>query len=135
MTLSIGQVAEKTGLSPYTLRYYEKEGLLPFVSRNRSGIREFKEEDMEWLSVITCLKNVGMPIRDIRAYIDLCMEGDMTLEKRLEIFRAQQQVIDAKLEELMRYKKKIDYKVWYYETAVEAGTESIHKNGCELPDE
>lgn len=126
MRYSIGQAAEKAGMTAHTLRYYDKEGLLPFVERTPSGLRSFKEGDFEWLGVINCLKNTGMSIKDIKVFIDWCMEGDTTLEKRFEMFRRQKEIVQAQIDELQKYMDKIDYKVWYYKTAVEAGTESIH---------
>jgi DNA-binding transcriptional MerR regulator len=130
MTCSIGEAAKKTGLTPYTIRYYEKEGLLPFVDRNSNGIREFKESDFEWLAMIECLKGTGMPIKEIGEFIGWCMEGDGTLQKRLDMFLKQKEELEIKMTELQKYMEKINYKIWYYTTAVEAGTESIHKNGC-----
>ena len=59
-----------------TLRYYDKEGLLPFVERSSGGIRMFQEKDYEWLKVISCLKKAGMSLKDIREYINLAMQGD-----------------------------------------------------------
>ncbi len=130
MKYSISEVAKITGLTTHTLRYYEKEGLLPFVDRSSSGIREFKESDLEWLSVITCLKNSGMSVKRIKGFIDLCVEGDNSLEERLKIFIEHKKVVEEKMNELQKYMEKIDHKIWYYTTAVEAGTEKIHKNEC-----
>lgn len=129
MRYSIGQAAEKAGLTAHTLRYYEKEGLLPFVERTPSGLRSFKESDFEWLAVINCLKNTGMSIKDIKMFIDWCVEGDTTLEKRLEMFKRQKELVQAQMDELQKHMDKINYKVWYYETAVKAGTESVHNTG------
>jgi len=134
MKCSISEAAKKTGLTPYTIRYYEKEGLLPFVDRNSNGVREFKESDFEWLAMIECLKGTGMPIKEIGEFIRWCMEGDDTLQKRLDMFLKQKKELETKMSELQKYMEKIDYKIWYYTTAVEAGTESIHKNGCEQID-
>lgn len=78
---SISQVAEKMGVSASALRFYDEEWLLPFVERV-NGRRMFKCEDFSWLRVINCLKNTGMPIKEIRHYISLCLEGDTSLEDR-----------------------------------------------------
>ena len=91
MGYSIGEAAKKAGLSAYTLRYYDKEGLLPFVERTPSGFRIFKDSDLEWLAVISCLKSSGMSIKDIKKFINWCMEGDSTLEKRLNMFKKQKE--------------------------------------------
>ena len=79
MLYTVGEMAKKFDIVPSTLRYYDKEGLLPFVERSGGGIRMFKESDSEWLSVIECLKKTGMTIREIRQFIDWCIEGDSTI--------------------------------------------------------
>ncbi len=125
MGYSIGTVAEKTGLTTHTLRYYDKVGLLPFIERTPSGQRCFKDSDFEWFAVISCLKNTGMSIKDIKTYIDWCMEGDSTLEKRLEMFRKQKELVTAQMEELQLHMDKINHKIRYYETAVAASTQTV----------
>lgn len=128
MTYTIAQASERTGITAHTLRYYDKEGLLPFVDRSPSGIRQFKDSDFEWLSVISCLKNTGMQIKDIKIFIDWCMEGDSTLEQRLQMFKERKDEAEKQLHEIQKSLDKINYKILYYETAVNAGTEDIHKH-------
>ncbi|OPJ56124.1 MerR family transcriptional regulator [Clostridium oryzae] len=128
MTYTIRQVAEKMGVTVPTLRYYDKEGLLPFVDKKPNGTRVFKDEDFEGLAVISCMKNSGMPIKDIKKFMDLCNEGDSTLKERLGIFLERKKVVQKQIEELNNIMKTINHKIWYYETAIEAGTEEIHKN-------
>jgi Predicted transcriptional regulators len=130
MEYSIAKASEKTGLTPHTLRFYDKEGLLPFVARTASGIRIFQDSDIEWLSLITCLKNTGMSIKDIKVFIDWYQEGDATLEKRLMLFRHQKEIIEEQMKALNQYMEKINYKIKYYETAVAAGTEAIQEKCC-----
>ncbi len=114
-------------MTAHTLRYYDKEGLLPFVDRSPSGLRKFKESDFDWLAMINCLKNTGMPIKQIKKYIDYCFQGDATLNERLEIFRKQKESVENQIAELQTHLKRIEYKIWYYETAVAAGTEAVHQ--------
>lgn len=130
MTYTIAQAAAKAHLTAHTLRYYDKEGLLPFIERSNSGNRIFKDEDFESLSIINCLKNTGMSIKDIKTYIDWCMEGDSSLNKRLNVFLKQREALLAKMKELENHMKTVDFKIWYYETAIEAGTEAIHEGSC-----
>ena len=85
------------GVAPSTLRYYDKEGLLPFVERSGGGIRMFKGEDIEWLSIIECLKKTGMPIKEIKQFIDWCIEGDSTIDKRLELIDRQRERVQKKI--------------------------------------
>lgn len=128
MLYTVGEIAKKMGVAPSTLRYYDKEGLLPFVERSDGGIRMFKDADLEWLSIIECLKKTGMPIKEIKKFIDWCSEGDSTIEKRLELIDSQRDALLRKMEELQKNLKILDYKHWYYETAKQAGTCKIHEN-------
>ncbi len=109
-------------VAPSTLRYYDKEGLLPFVERSSGGIRLFKDSDFEWLSMIECMKQTGMPM----TFIDLCMAGDSTLSERLNLIRRQQKVVHAQMAQLQGTLDRLDYKEWYYLTAQQAGTCAIH---------
>ena len=105
-----------------TLRYYDKEGLLPFVGRSPGGMRMFQEKDFEWLQVIGCLKKAGMPLRDIRGYIELAMQGDTTINERLAMFRRQQDALRAQMQQLQDTMQVLEYKCWYYETAQKLGS-------------
>ncbi|MBZ4669848.1 MAG: hypothetical protein PWQ76_787 [Clostridiales bacterium] len=122
MYYTIGEIAKKINVSPHTLRFYAKEGLLPFVERSESGIRMFKDEDFQWLTIIECLKKTGMPIKDIKTYMDWLIEGDSTIDKRLEMFKKQKEAVEKQIEELKETLKLLEYKCWYYETAKKAGT-------------
>lgn len=115
MGYSIAEVAEKTHLTPHTLRYYEKEGLLPFVDRNDSGNRHFKDKDLEWLELICCLKNTGMSIKKIKEVIALYLEGDDTLEIRREIFIRHREEVLNQITELQKNLDKINCKINYYD--------------------
>ena len=85
MRYSIGDVAEEMNLPTSTLRYYDRKGLLPFVDRDSAGRRSFKDNDLNFLQVIECMKKCGMTITEIRHFIDLCMQGDVTLMGRYEL--------------------------------------------------
>ena len=76
-----------------TLRFYDKEGLLPFVERFPDGIRMFQDTDLEWLQIIGCMKKAGMSIRDIRQYIEQAQQGDDTIALRLVILHRQREVL------------------------------------------
>ena len=91
MYYTVGEMAKRLGVAPSTLRYYDQEGLLPFVERSASGIRVFKESDYEWLQVIGCLKKTGMQLRDIKTFIEMAMQGDQTIEPRLALITKQKE--------------------------------------------
>ena len=113
MIYTVGEMAKLLGVPSSTLRYYDKEGLLPFVERSANGIRVFHEKDYEWLQVISCLKKAGMSLKDIREYIHLTMEGDSTIDERLQLFYKQRQLLQAQMEELQHTMDVLDYKCWY----------------------
>lgn len=116
---SISEAARRCGLTTHTLRYYDKEGLLPYVDRTASGIRVFKDSDFEWLKLIGCLKNTGMPIKNIREFIDLCMAGDATAEKRLEFLKNHKVEVVKQMHEVRMHINTINKKIAHYEMVVE----------------
>ena len=128
MVYTVGEMAKRLGIPASTLRYYDKEGLLPFVERSSGGIRMFQEKDFEWLRVIGCMKKAGMSLRDIRHYIELAMRGDDTIDARLELFRHQREVLQQQMDELRHTMEMVDYKCWYYETAKASGTIRVPKS-------
>ena len=125
---TVGEMAKMLGVPASTLRYYDKEGLLPFVERSAGGIRMFRESDLEWLRVIGCMKKSGMSLRDIRQYMELVIQGDDTIDARLEMFRRQRKTLETQMAELQHTMDMVDYKCWYYETAQKTGTIETPKN-------
>ncbi len=123
MSYTISEAAEKTGLPPSTIRYYDKEGLLPNIKR-KNGIRVFEDMDLRLMGLLTCLKNTGMPIKRIRDYVELTSKGDDTLQERYEIIKAQRQFVLDQIEQLQYYLEELDFKDWYYNKALAAGSES-----------
>lgn len=93
MRYTIGEVAEKLNIPNSTLRYYDKKGLLPFVDRDQAGRRSFKDNDLNFLEVIECMKKCGMTIKEIRYFIDLCMAGDVTLDARYQLLADEEQAV------------------------------------------
>lgn len=110
MTYTISQVAEKTNLSVYTIRYYDKEGLLPFVDRE-NGVRVFHDQDVEWIDLICCLKHTGMPIKDIRTFIQYCMDNDAVVDKGLEILIQHKHNVEQQIRDTQRNLETIEYKI------------------------
>jgi len=115
LTYSIKDVSKIFGLSIYTIRFYDKEGLLPFVSRNKSGNREFTESDLDLLKVICCLKNSGMQIKDIKKYIDFCMEGASTIDARKKLLLEHRKEIMKQMDDLNKNLGIVDFKIEMYE--------------------
>ena len=128
---SIGQAAEMFGMPISTLRYYDKQGLFPNMERV-SGIRKFSEAEIEALRVIECLKKAGMEIKDIRQFMDWCVEGPSIYPQRKELFETQK----AHMEEIARMNRTLDmlkFKCWYYEQAIRDGNEE--KLAAMIPNE
>lgn len=123
MVYTVGEMAKELGVPASTLRYYDQEGLLPFVERSGGGIRIFGEKDYEALLVIECLKKSGLSIKEIKSFMGMVREGDASLAQRLELFKGRREAAQKQLEELERTMALLDYKCWYYETALAAGTE------------
>lgn len=134
---SIGEVAKLFDIPASTLRYYDREGLFPDVKRSNGGIRVFTEAEIETLKMIECLKVTGMQIKDIKLFLDWCLEGDATLEKRRDMFYERKAAVEKQMEDLQKSMEMIQYKCWYYETACAAGSEAaLHKIALDdLPEE
>ena len=133
---TIGDAAAELGMPASTIRFYEKNGLIPNQQRSSDGRRLFNEDDLEWMRFVERLKVSGMPIKEIREYIQLYLAGDSTIEERRRIVYERRDAIDAQLEELKLARDFIDYKCWYYDVARETGTCDTPKNMPfdELPD-
>lgn len=127
---SIKEISEMLGLPASTIRYYDKQGLLPFIERSEGGYRRFSEEDLGLLKMIECLKKTGMPIREILQFTRWLQQGDASLRERYEMFLERRKAVEKQIEQLQETLKVIDYKCWYYETALKAGTEAVHSDLC-----
>lgn len=128
MLYTIGEMAKLLNIPASTLRYYDREGLLPFVERSSGGIRMFKDSDYEWLQIIECLKKTGMPLKDIKEFIYMVLKGDETIDERLELIKKQRDNVEKQLSELKETLDILNFKCWYYETAKKCGTTDIPRN-------
>ena len=123
---TIKTVAEKTGLSAHTIRFYAREELLPTIKRNKNGVRVFRDEDLEAIYIIECLKNCGMKISEIKSFTEWTMAGDSTIDKRLKLFQEKYLAMKDKIKQMNETLDALRYKVWFYETAKEFGSVEIH---------
>lgn len=119
---TIGQISELFHLPISTLRYYDKEGLFPEMTRS-SGIRRFGEKETEALRVIDCLKRSGLEIKDIKQFMDWCAQGSSTYPQRRELFLRQKKLIELEIAKLEKSLDMIRFKCWYYEQAMLDGSE------------
>ena len=121
MTYSIGEISQRLDIAPSALRYYEKEGLLPFVERSDSGIRQFTDIDLEWLIIIDSLKKTGMPLKEIKEFVKMFEERDSTIVRRLEIVLRHREVIQQQVAKLNEIIMALDFKEQYYQKALDEG--------------
>jgi DNA-binding transcriptional MerR regulator len=115
MSYSIKEVSEKFNISAYTLRYYEKEGLLPSVQRGDNGNRLYSDTDLEWLQVVYCMRATGMSIAYIKNYIDLCLRGSDTAPERRQIILRQKEIIENHLKEYQALLEVVNKKLKHYD--------------------
>ena len=128
MFYSIGEVAKLFDIPASTLRYYDREGLFMNVKRSSGGIRLFSDMEIEMLKMIECLKSTGMQIKDIKLFLDWCQEGNATLQKRRNMFYERRAIVEKQMKAIQQTMEMIQYKCWYYETAVENGSEDVPRN-------
>ncbi len=120
MAYTIKQVCEKTGLSAHTLRYYEREGLLPEIGRTGGGVRRYTDEDIECIGLICCLKNTGMPLQEIAEFVRLTQEGDHTLKERCRLLEKHRETVLSRMEEMQKHLEKVTCKLNCFSEKLEA---------------
>ncbi len=115
MSYSIKEVSERFDISSYTLRYYEKEGLLPSIGRDENGIRFYSDTDLEWLQLVCCMRATGMSISYIKNYVELVRLGKDTIPKRRQIILNQKAIIEAELKKYKDLLKVVNKKLRHYD--------------------
>lgn len=116
--MKIAEVSEQSGLSPDTLRYYERIGLLPPVNRNDSGIRDYSDLDVRRVEFVKCMRSAGLPIEVLIEYYELVQQGDETIEARKKILIRQRAELLARMSELQSTLDLLNHKIEVYENAV-----------------
>lgn len=119
---TIGQVSKMFGLPISTLRYYDKQGLFPGIERT-SGIRRFSDREIEALRIIECLKRSGLEIKDIKQFIDWCVEGPSSYPQRKELFEKQKATVEAEIDHLNKVLDMLKFKCWFYDQIMQDGNE------------
>ncbi len=124
--MTIAEASKKFGITQETLRYYERVGAIPPVTRTPGGMRDYQQSDLNWVELAVCMRGAGLPIEVIVAYNRLCLQGDETIPARLELLERQMEMLkkqEAQLQETMR---RLDYKIAKYRVAAQTGTLSWH---------
>lgn len=120
---TIKDAAKIMNVPTSTIRFYDKEGLLPFMERMESGYRVFSDSDLAMLRTIDCLKKTGMPLKEIRQFITWVQQGDASLSERYEMFLERKKVVEEQMAELQSTLDIVNFKCWYYKASLEAGSE------------
>lgn len=118
--MTITEVSKKYDLSQDTLRYYERIGLIPEVNRNKSGIRDYTEEDCRWVEFIKCMRSAGLPIEVLIEYVTLFQQGNETIDARKELLKEQRAQLVQKMEDMKKTLERLDYKIERYEKGIVA---------------
>lgn len=116
--MKIAEVSEQYGLSADTLRYYERIGLLPHVTRNESGIRDYSELDIRRVDFIKCMRSAGLPIEVLIDYMELVQQGDSTVTARQQILLEQRELLVSRIAEMQKTLEVLNRKIQFYETAI-----------------
>ncbi len=116
--MKIAEVSERYGISPDTLRYYERIGLISPVNRNEGGIRDYREIDLRRVEFIKCMRSAGLPIEVLIEYIALVEQGDQTIQPRKEILIEQREQLVARMKEMQKTLDLLNHKIQLYENAV-----------------
>lgn len=120
-TVTIKEVSEKYGVSQDTLRYYERVGMIPEVTRTAGGIRNYTQEDLGWLELALCMRSAGLPVNVLVEYLRLYRQGDSTIPQRLELLTAQRRELLEMKSNIEQTISRLDYKISVYEQGVKTG--------------
>ena len=119
--MTIKEVSEQYGISQDTLRYYERVGMIPPVTRTAGGIRNYTEEDLRWVSLAKCMRSAGLPVEAMIEYVRLYQEGDSTIPARLQLLIDQREVLLDQRKQIDETLDRLNYKISRYEEAVQTG--------------
>lgn len=119
--MTIKEVSEKFDISQDTLRYYERVGMIPPVTRTASGIRDYQEKDLGWVELAKCMRSAGLPVEAMIEYVRLTQEGDSTILARLQLLTEQRELLTEQKVKIDKTLERLNYKIKRYEIAVETG--------------
>lgn len=119
--MTIKEVSEKFDISQDTLRYYERVGMIPTVTRTASGVRDYQEKDLGWVELAKCMRSAGLPVEAMIEYVKLTQEGDSTIPARLQLLTEQRETLLEQKAKIDATLERLNYKIGRYEIAVETG--------------
>lgn len=119
--MTIKEVCERYDITADTLRYYERVGVIPEVTRTKSGIRDYREEDIQWVENAICMRSAGVPVEMLIEYVKLFQEGDSTIEARRNLLMEVRVGVQEKLCQYQETMDKLNFKISRYEEAMKTG--------------
>ena len=128
--MTIKEVSEKYDISADTLRYYERIGMIPEVTRNANGIRNYQESDLGGVELAICMRSAGLPVEALIEYVKLFQQGDSTFAARLQLLQEQREKLEEQKAQLQAAMDRLDYKISRYEKAVETGKLTWEEDKC-----
>ena len=123
--MTIAEVSEKYQISADTLRYYEKEGLIPYISRTEGGVRNYTEEDCARIGFVKCMRSAGLSIEVLKQYFELFAKGKRTLKARRDLLATEREKLKDRMTELQDTLKRLDYKISVYDKALKSKTKEL----------
>ena len=119
--MTIKEVCEKYDITPDTLRYYERVGVIPEVHRTKGGIRDFTDEDVAWVENAICMRSAGVPVEMLIEYVRLYQEGDETFQARRDVLAEAREEIQKQLDKYQATMDRLNYKISRYDEAIKTG--------------
>ena len=109
--MTIKEVSEKYGVTQDTLRYYERVGMIPRVTRTAGGIRDYMEKDLEWVELAVCMRNAGLPVEAMIEYVKLSQIGDSTFGERMQLLKRQREVLMGQKRQMEETLERLNFKI------------------------
>lgn len=119
--MTIKEVSKQYKITQDTLRYYERVGMIPPVTRTSGGIRDYQESDLEWVRLAICMRSAGLPVEGMIEYVKLFQEGDITIPARLQLLQEQREALLEQRKQIDETLERLNYKISKYEVAVKTG--------------
>lgn len=116
--MTITEVSQKFGLTPDTLRYYERIGLIPAVHRAESGVRDYDQNDLNWVAFIKCMRGAGISIEALIDYVALFQQGDVTLGARRDLLIKQYEGLEQRIQEMQATLNRLKFKIQHYDKMI-----------------
>ncbi len=132
--MKIAEVSERYEISPDTLRYYERIGLIPPVNRDGNGVRDYNDIDLRRVEFIKCMRSAGLPVEVLIEYVGLVQQGDQTIEARKDILKEQRARLAARMKDLQKTLDLLDHKIEVYENAVLKREKEMLQTEVQVPE-